>query len=368
VTVRDIATGRTLVRLARQPGGVYGAWFSADGRVVATYHEPPRREGASDDPIVRVWDTRTGQLLQDVHGRMPSPLALAPDGKRLATATSTHAVWIWDVATGKVIARTPEWRGGRPVRLAFSPDGRVLAGSGQEGGVVLWDAAGGQELAALGGGQDEVAGLAFSLNGRRLATGGADTTVLVWDLAAVALAPDAPRADPPPAALERAWADLAGESVRTAYRAEWALRVAPARAVAFLKEHLSPARAVPPEEIRKLVADLGSAKFATREEAFRRLTLLGPAVESALREAAENSADLEAQRRAQAVLKTLGPPLEVRTRRAVCAIGVLEWIGTHEARAVLERLAGGPPTAVETRAARAALGRLPPARHGLPGA
>jgi hypothetical protein len=54
------------------------------------------------------------------------------------------------------------------------------------------------------------------------------------------------------------------------------------------------------------------------------------------------------------------PPAALRGEplRTVRAIQVLEWIGTPEARAVLRSLAGGEPSAQETRHARVSLERL----------
>ncbi len=94
------------------------------------------------------------------------------------------------------------------------------------------------------------------------------------------------------------------------------------------------------EELRRLIEDLGHPQFKVREEASRRLKQLGPAAEAALKEAA-GSATAEVRARAKALLAARTIPAENLARRAVRAVGVLERIGTPEARSVLEALARG---------------------------
>lgn len=67
-------------------------------------------------------------------------LALAPDGRRLATSASDMTIRVWDTATGDgVLTLRGELHHRSP--LAFSPDGRGVASVGTDVGLRLWTAA-----------------------------------------------------------------------------------------------------------------------------------------------------------------------------------------------------------------------------------
>ena len=109
--------------------------------------------------------------------------------------------------------------------------------------------------------------------------------------------------------------------------------------------------------IRRLITDLGDRSFAVREKAMRELRGLGERASPFLREALKAPNPLEVVRRVQTLLKPLEQWSEDR-RRTVRAVDLLEALGTPEARALLESLAGGVPGAFLTDEARAALRRL----------
>jgi dipeptidyl aminopeptidase/acylaminoacyl peptidase len=107
-------------------------------------------------------------------------VALSPDGRRLATASSDRTVRIWDTTTGQTLTTLTGHTG--PVReVAFSPDGRRLATASSDGTARVWDAATGQTLTTLTGHTGEVRAVAFSIDRRRLATAGDDCTARIWD-------------------------------------------------------------------------------------------------------------------------------------------------------------------------------------------
>src|SRR5262249_18119475 len=144
-------------------------------------------------------------------------------------------------------------------RLAVAPNGRTLATVRSDHTIQLWDLATGKELLRRSGHDVHIDCLAFSSDGKRLATGHQDSAVLVWDVAAAYERRPRPR----PAEvrdLETWWRDLAGDASQ-AHRAIWGLAGVPAQAVPLLRDRLRPAVALPADELQRLVQDLDSPRF-----------------------------------------------------------------------------------------------------------
>jgi WD40 repeat protein len=110
----------------------YAIAFSPDGRTLAT--------GGLDDPIVRVWDVRTGKLIRELDQGTAGvkTLDFSPDGRILAVSGYAPVASLWDLATGARIGPTLS-AGSRRADIDLSPDGRELLMTAADGRGAIWD-------------------------------------------------------------------------------------------------------------------------------------------------------------------------------------------------------------------------------------
>jgi RNA polymerase sigma factor (sigma-70 family) len=166
----------------RHGARIYSVDISPDGKTLAS---------RGLDGAVRLWEVGSGKELARFDlsepGDWTNTVAFSPDGKLLATATKAaglvNMILIWDVANRKQARRIDVQDATRRVSaVAFADGGKTLAGVfGQT--VLLWDATTGREVRRLQGHQAEIEVLTVSPDGKTLATGGRDGTVRLWDLA-----------------------------------------------------------------------------------------------------------------------------------------------------------------------------------------
>jgi RNA polymerase sigma factor (sigma-70 family) len=157
VGLADSALGLQAKALAGSEGRVQAVAWSADGRVIAT---------GGADGTVSLWDAtayqqqrRLAVATDDGATGWVFAVAISPDGKTVAAGAEwrtggpglpRHVLFLWDVATGKELARFSYVSGGRFVSLAFTADGATLVGGrewvawpgkrpGESGAVVVWE-------------------------------------------------------------------------------------------------------------------------------------------------------------------------------------------------------------------------------------
>lgn len=173
--ISDAQTGSELAVLKEHNGPVRSAVFSPDGLLVAT---------ASD--MTRLWNAKTGDIVIRLDGQQGEIYAAAftGDGKRVVTFGADRSFSVWDIQTGKEVARsTPlgEDHEAGTHKIAFRPDGEEAVTVGGDDMPRVWDVKTGRLLGVLDGHQGSVFGVSYSSDGERIATASADNTVRVWD-------------------------------------------------------------------------------------------------------------------------------------------------------------------------------------------
>ncbi|HEY7155306.1 MAG TPA: sigma-70 family RNA polymerase sigma factor [Gemmataceae bacterium] len=354
----DAATSKVRWFVRSPETGAKGVALASDGRRVI---------GALDKETIGFWDVQTGRLTRQLSaGRLTGggsiPL-LSPDGRILVTGDGDQLLRVWEVASGKERCRIERPKATAYFIAALSPDGRILAWSDYERPIKLWDLLAGKQLGELGDRTNmaNIESLIFSLDGRHLASTHSDSTTLIWDMArwspkaGAAVTISAKR-------LEELWNELASADTAKAYRALQTLAATPAQAVSLLSQRLPKSVSADTAKLTRLLTDLDSEQFAVRERASRELEGLGMSAETAVRQALGKNPSLEVRRRLEPILDKLESGARTTEElRILRAIEVLEWIGSPEARRLLEELARDSPDDWLTWEAKASLERL--ARH-----
>lgn len=350
--------------------------LSPDGTLLA---DLVRKKEEDDQFSLRLWEAATGKLIRKFEYTQPPSRAFAfsPDGRTIAFTNTDRTISLWEVASGKERARLGQKQleksspaqpeiartsmlgdlllNGELMCIAFSLDGNLLAAGDSAGRVRLFDLTTDKELAPLEGHLGPVVSLAFAANGKRLASGGTDTTALVWDVAS-----PPSEANPMPVLdekqLENLWQDIRGDDAAKAYRAIRVFRQFPKQVVPFLQARLHTFD-VDQKQLTRLIGELDSNMFRTREKAQKELEKLGELAEDAIQTALRDRPTAEAQWRleavqAQSLICTIPPPDQLR------GLEVLEGINTPESRHVVQTIARGAVGARITRDAQAALERM----------
>ena len=341
-----------------------GSWsalaFSPNGKLFATGKLVPRNPMDEETPYeetVYLWDIAAGKLVKKLRSRpgIVVRLMFSPDGETLAVFSVPAKLELWHLPTGRLLremslAEDLPSTFSTPT-VAFAPHGQWLAFTFQEGEIVFLETLTGKQIHTLRGHQGYVSSVAFAPDSRRLLSGGRDTTALLWSVM-----PENPALPPSWKDDDKLWQQLAS-SPDQAYRAVWALMAHPERALEVLSKRLQPAGGVTEKEIRDLIKNLSSPKFAQRDVAIRRLKVIGTASLPALEQSLKDAPDLETKRRIQELIQTAATALTPELLGDVRALQILEMIGTPPARKLLAEIARGEPTATKTRLAQAALTR-----------
>ena len=110
---------------------------------------------AGRDDRVRLWDTRSHELLRTFEGHtgLVAAVAFSPDGGQILTGGWDNTARLWNVSTGQEVGRF-DGHGDYVACVAFSPDGRHVLTASWDGTTRLWDRKTRRELCRLIGTRD----------------------------------------------------------------------------------------------------------------------------------------------------------------------------------------------------------------------
>lgn len=113
------------------------------------------------------------------HQQLVNHVMFSPDGRYLASASFDKKVKVWDPKTGKLL-NTLHGHVGSVYQLTWSPDSRFIASASKDSTVKVWKPLSKNAQFTLSGHADEVYAVDWSPFGTQAASGGKDRLVKIW--------------------------------------------------------------------------------------------------------------------------------------------------------------------------------------------
>ena len=149
--------------------------FSPNGKLIA----------ANDNQDIKLWNVATGKEIAKLSGHSDKVTCVAfdPQNSRIiASCSYDKTIKLWDIDSKRCLRTLPANRDA-VYTLAFSPDGEILASGGNDNAIKLWYLNSGELPQTLRQHSDAVTCLVFSPDGKTLVSGSNDETIVEWNIA-----------------------------------------------------------------------------------------------------------------------------------------------------------------------------------------
>jgi COMPASS component SWD3 len=163
---------------------VHSVAISPDGKTVVCGAGDNLYNSMNAINAPKVWNLETGQQKFELglnHTTDINWVAISPDGRYLVSGGADKTIMVWDVNTGKQLAKLNK-HSTIIYALAVHPDGESFFSADANGCIKIWQWNWGQEIATLSGHSGSIYALCISPDGKLLISGGADRTIRIWDL------------------------------------------------------------------------------------------------------------------------------------------------------------------------------------------
>jgi hypothetical protein len=163
------STDYVLAKTLSAPAAVNSLAVNLDGTIIT----------GSSDGTISIWQ-RGRAIARWQDGTSINAIAIAPNGRILASAGDDGTISIWNL-TDRILVRRLKRHKGAITDLVFSPDGNLISSSWDKT-VRLWQPKTGRLIDTLAGHSQIVNAIALSRDGKILASGSQDRTIRLWDL------------------------------------------------------------------------------------------------------------------------------------------------------------------------------------------
>lgn len=175
----NASTGQQLLEIQKDQNDVRSVVWSPDGtRIILGLYNDGSAENI--DETLYIINADTGSEIMTIGAGSVLSVALSPDGTRIASASTTNEIHVWDAKTGAKVAQLTGHQN-LVNSVAFHPNGMLLVSGSADTTVRIWNIATQSEVRELVGHEGHVNSVAWSPDGSCVVSGSSDSTVRFWN-------------------------------------------------------------------------------------------------------------------------------------------------------------------------------------------